>query len=123
MKERTILPAIALDRSARESLHGQLREALRRAIAGGQLPSGSALPSSRALAERLGISRNTVVAAYEELASEGVLASRAGSATRVGGAPANPRPIDWRATLRAAQYPTRRHAFSDADGTALYFHR
>lgn len=123
MRHRTTLPDIALDRNAREPLHGQLRETLRRAIAAGKLPAGTALPSTRSLAERLGISRNTVLTAYEELAAEGLVSGEAGSATRVEGAHAAPRPLNWRRILRAAQYPARRQAFSDPDGNALYFHR
>jgi len=122
LRDRPYIPAIALDRAARQPLHGQLREALRRAIAAGQMPAGAALPSTRAMAQHLGISRNTVLAAYEELAAEGLLWGRAGSATRVEGTAA-PRPPAWRAVLRAAHYPARRNDFTDPDGTALYVHR
>jgi GntR family transcriptional regulator / MocR family aminotransferase len=89
----------------------------------GALPPGTALPSTRSLATTLGISRNTVVTAYDELAAEGRVVGRAGSATRVfGRAPARRLP-DWRAVLRASQYPTEPVRLTDPDGNALYFHR
>ena len=64
-----------------------------------------------------------MLTAYEELTAEGLLVARAGSATRVSsvvrGAPAP----DWRAIVRAAQYPAEAFRFRDSDGNALYFHR
>jgi DNA-binding GntR family transcriptional regulator len=124
LRRRIPPPPIALDRTVRAPLHEQLREALYRAIACGDLPPGTALPSSRVLAAHLGVSRNTVLAAYEDLAADGLLAGRAGSATRVlrrGGNPA--RRLDVSGMLRAAHYPERQEAFSDPDGHRLYLHR
>jgi GntR family transcriptional regulator/MocR family aminotransferase len=96
---------------------------LRLRIASGELPSGAALPSSRELARRLGVSRNTVITAYEELTAEGLVTGKAGSATRVAGAPPPSAAPGWREILRAAQFPSRPHAFRDPDGNPLYFHR
>lgn len=123
MKRRALVPHIPLDRSSREALHSQLTRAVRTAIESGQLPPGTPLPSTRALAAALGVSRNTVVTAYDELAAEGRIAGQTGSATRVFGAPAPSRTPDWRAIVRASQYPADPVAFRDADGNQLYFHR
>jgi GntR family transcriptional regulator/MocR family aminotransferase len=60
-----------------------LEVALREAVRGGRLASGTALPSSRALARDLGIARNTVAEAYSQLVAEGWLAARHGSGTWV----------------------------------------
>jgi GntR family transcriptional regulator / MocR family aminotransferase len=64
-------------------LHARLAGALREAIRGGRLPSGSALPPSRTLAEDLGCSRWVVTEAYAQLAAEGYLDARVGAGTRV----------------------------------------
>jgi DNA-binding transcriptional MocR family regulator len=69
------------------------------------------------------VSRNTVITAYEELTAEGLLEARTGSATRVRGCG---RPLvepDWRAILRASQYPVGSLTFRDPDGNPLRFHR
>lgn len=64
-------------------LHAQVEHALRDAIRGGRLLSGTALPSTRALARELGVSRGVVFEAYGQLAAEGYLVARQGAATRV----------------------------------------
>ena len=123
MKRHDPLPALILDRTAHEPLYRQLATALRLAIRTGHLPPGAALPSTRGLAEALGVSRNTVLTAYEELTAEGLLGGRAGSATRVCGQVRPPIVPDWRAILRAAQYPAGALTFRDPDGNTLSFHR
>ncbi|MCX4905987.1 PLP-dependent aminotransferase family protein [Streptomyces sp. NBC_00878] len=60
-----------------------LTDALREAVRGGRLASGTRLPSSRSLAADLGIARNTVADAYADLVAEGWLTARQGSGTRV----------------------------------------
>lgn len=77
------IPALgAIDRS-RGGIGRQLSEALRQAIAKGELADGQSLPSTRTLAESLGLSRGTVSEAYEQLIAEGYLKAHAGSGTRV----------------------------------------
>ena len=72
----------ALDRDA-GPLSRQLVQALRDAVARGELKPGESLPSTRALAETLKISRGTVVEAFEQLVAEGVFAAQHGAGTRV----------------------------------------
>jgi len=72
----------ALDRSA-GPLSRQLVQAMRNAVARGDLKPGESLPSTRALAEALGVSRGTVVDAFEQLVAEGVFAAQHGAGTRV----------------------------------------
>ena len=72
-----------VDLTGRGPLHERLTRALREAIRGGRLRTGSALPPSRLLADELGCSRWVVTQAYGQLAAEGYLSGRVGSATRV----------------------------------------
>jgi GntR family transcriptional regulator/MocR family aminotransferase len=67
---------IALDRASDTTLQEQIRRAIARAIASGEMAAGSRAPGSRALAERLGVSRNTVLLAYQHLTADGFLAGR-----------------------------------------------
>src|SRR5688572_14462516 len=64
-------------------LQRKLADALRAAIARGDLAPGSRLPAERALAQALAVSRSTVVAALDGLREEGLVVSRRGSGTRV----------------------------------------
>jgi DNA-binding transcriptional regulator YhcF (GntR family) len=122
--------AIRLDRVSDAPLHWQLCEALRLAIARGELNAGERLPSTRDLALSLGISRNTVLVAYDELIAQEFIEARQGSGTRVAVQARNTphakleretsADLSWTAVLRDAQFPQRRAAFSDADGNALY---
>ncbi len=64
-------------------MHVRLTRALRAAVTGGRIASGSALPPSRTLAAELGCSRWVVTEAYAQLVAEGYLEARSGSATRV----------------------------------------
>lgn len=64
-------------------LHRRLAEALRGAVARGEIAPGTRLPAERVLARALSLSRGTVVAAYEALRQEDVLQSRQGSGTWV----------------------------------------
>ncbi|MFT3976862.1 MAG: PLP-dependent aminotransferase family protein [Sphingomonas bacterium] len=77
------LDALALDRSAPESLQTQLYEQLRELIEAGCLKPGARLPSTRQFAQDLGISRNTVIWAYERLSGEGYVTTGQGSRTLV----------------------------------------
>jgi len=111
-----------MDPNSRRTLHRQIYDFLRRAIASGDLPAGSALPSTRSLARRWRVSRNTSLTAYEELAAEGLIAGRTGSGTRVRGAMAIPRLPDPRQVLRQSNYPAAM-PFRDPEGNLLYVHR
>lgn len=71
-----------LDRDA-GPLSRQLVQALRDAVARGELQPGESLPSTRALANVLGVSRGTVVEAFEQLVAEGVFTAQHGAGTRV----------------------------------------
>lgn len=82
---KIIVPFIAVERPAGETLEKRIQAALRCIITYGRVPGGTRLPSSRILAQVLGVSRNTILSAYEELASEGWLDARVGSGTRVSG--------------------------------------
>jgi DNA-binding transcriptional MocR family regulator len=67
----------------RAPVYGQLADALKAAIAAGDLLPGSRLPAERLLARDLAISRSTVLAAFDALKREGWLQSRQGSGTWV----------------------------------------
>src|SRR5215208_914904 len=94
---------IRIDRGAREPVHRQLADALRRAIREGALAPGARLPSTRALAETLGIARNVALVAFDELYAEGYVEGRPGSGTYV----ARDLPAVPRAAVRGAATPER----------------
>ncbi|MGO7778497.1 GntR family transcriptional regulator, partial [Rhizobium johnstonii] len=73
-KRRSIIeiPSLnAIDRTA--NVCRQLAQALRNAIARGELMSGERLPSTRSLAASLKIARGTVVEVFDQLTAEGYL--------------------------------------------------
>lgn len=70
-----------IDRSAH--VGRRLAQALRHAIACGELRPGERLPSTRSLAASLKIARGTVVEAFDQLTAEGYLEARVGAGTRV----------------------------------------
>ena len=74
----------AIDRTA--NISRQLAQALRSAIARGELRSGERLPSTRTLAASLKIARGTVVEVFDQLTAEGYLEARVGAGTRVAAA-------------------------------------
>jgi GntR family transcriptional regulator / MocR family aminotransferase len=84
-KRTTTLPnlMITVDGNAKEALHRQLYEEMRKAILSSRLTAGTRLPSTRELAHEIGVSRNTVLIAFEQLYSEGYTESRRGSGTYV----------------------------------------
>ncbi|MBX4997422.1 MocR-like pyridoxine biosynthesis transcription factor PdxR [Rhizobium lentis] len=86
-KRRSIIeiPSLnAIDRTA--NISRRLAEALRTAIARGELRPGERLPSTRTLAASLRIARGTVVEAFDQLTAEGYLEARVGAGTRVAAA-------------------------------------
>ncbi len=74
---------LSLDRQAREPMHAQLAEHLRRFILARRIAPGARLPSSRAFAEELGVSRVTVVTAFDQLIGEGYAEGKRGSGVYV----------------------------------------
>jgi GntR family transcriptional regulator/MocR family aminotransferase len=66
---------IVLDSASDKPIYLQLYEALRQAIADGQLKSGEPFPSTRDLSRKLGVSRHTVLKATELLVGHGYLES------------------------------------------------
>ncbi|MDP9861673.1 MULTISPECIES: GntR family transcriptional regulator [Streptosporangium] len=64
-------------------LHGQVAEAIRRAVAEGSYAPGDRLPPARDLAEALGINANTVLRALRDLRDEGLLEFRRGRGVSV----------------------------------------
>ncbi|MBR0896856.1 PLP-dependent aminotransferase family protein [Bradyrhizobium tropiciagri] len=72
----------AVDRAAGQ-VGRQIAQALRAAIAKGELKAGELLPSTRALSASLGVARGTVAEAFEQLQAEGYLESQVGAGTRV----------------------------------------
>ncbi len=82
-----------------------LAAAIRRAVAGGRLATGSALPSTRALAADLGLARGTVTEAYRRLAEQGYLTVTQGAPTRVAAGLAAPARLGPRPEAPAARDP------------------
>jgi len=80
---RTLLEALAIDRSVPTAPYYQLRERIRQAIESGRLASGERLPTVRQLAQALEVSPFTVSRAFTDLAREGLLVSRTRAGTRV----------------------------------------
>jgi GntR family transcriptional regulator/MocR family aminotransferase len=104
------LGRIALDRASAQSLHQQLYERLRNAVADGRLGPGARLPSTRGLAVQLGVARGTVDAVYARLAGEGYLTTQRHRGTVVTPgllSTSRARPNPFQATSQAI---SRRHA-------------
>jgi DNA-binding transcriptional MocR family regulator len=64
-------------------LYKRLADALRTAVARGDIPTDTRLPAERVLAHTLKVSRSTVVSAYDLLYAEGLVLRKQGSGTRV----------------------------------------
>lgn len=93
-KTHELVPALGAFIRRRGANSRNLAQALRAAIAAGELKAGDRLPSSRTLANALGFARGTVVEAYDQLKAEGWLDARTGAGTCVGAGldtPAEPR--------------------------------
>lgn len=69
---------IYLNHHSGEPIYTQIVEAIKYAVAAGQLAPDSRLPSIRALSDELKINARTVVKAYEELEHAGVVIMRHG---------------------------------------------
>lgn len=72
----------AVDRATGQ-IGRQIAQALRIAVATGELKAGEFLPSTRALAASLGVARGTVMEAFEQLQAEGYLVTQVGAGTSV----------------------------------------
>jgi GntR family transcriptional regulator/MocR family aminotransferase len=77
--EIELRPAAKGSRDSGQSLHRQLRAAIR----DGRLPLGSRLPPTREAQAVFGVSRNTAAEIYDQLINEGYVVARRGSGTFV----------------------------------------
>ncbi len=68
-------------------LYAQIADAIRVAVAAGELQVGEGLPSVRALAVKLRVNPATVVQAYRELETEGLVEMRQGAGTFIARVP------------------------------------
>ncbi|WP_269930100.1 GntR family transcriptional regulator [Aminobacter sp. HY435] len=75
--------AKALSGESGEPLYRRLEDAIKQAIASGQLKRAAVIPSERALCEAIGISRVTVRKSIDGLVSDGLLDRRQGAKTVV----------------------------------------
>lgn len=78
---------IELDPESKEPPYAQLKLAISRMVATGELAPGAQLPTIRQLAGDLDVAPNTVARAYRELESDGFLRSRGRRGTAVAPAP------------------------------------
>jgi GntR family transcriptional regulator len=67
----------------------QVRRAVRRAIAEGELKKGDALPPVRKVAAKTGVNLNTVARAYRQLEQEGLVETVRGRGTEIKAVKAN----------------------------------
>jgi GntR family transcriptional regulator len=74
---------LTLDLSDPRPLHEQIAEAVRRAIASGDVQPGDRLPPARDLASALGVNANTALRALRGLRDEGLLEFRRGRGVTV----------------------------------------
>ena len=121
-RPKLFVPSIALDKASDVPMHRQIASQIAQAIRGGAIPGGVRLPSSRVLARLLGVSRNTVLAAFDDLAADDLLRGERGAGMQVrNGAPVAE--VSWfglHRVIRAAGYPARVVALTDADGNPIY---
>lgn len=75
---RTVPLMLHLSAADPRPITRQIADAIRRAIATGEMPVGAQLPSVRGLAKQLTVNPNTIAKVYGELATEGWLDSRHG---------------------------------------------
>lgn len=74
---------LSLDLHDDRPLHAQAADAIRRAIAAGEVAPGDRLPPARDLAVAMQINANTVLRALRELRAEGLLEFRRGRGVTV----------------------------------------
>jgi GntR family transcriptional regulator / MocR family aminotransferase len=100
-----LLPIIAVDRRASQSLNRQIYNSFRAAILDGRLRPGQRIPSTRVFASEIGVSRFPVLNAYAQLLAEGYLQSRVGAGTVVSGS--LPEQLTSSGPMRARSAPAR----------------
>lgn len=69
---------LTIDLQSTTPIYTQIRNAVIKAVADGELLAGEQLPSIRALAQALGVNLHTVNKAYAQLADEGFVQMRRG---------------------------------------------
>lgn len=69
---------LRVDESSQVPIYAQIKAAVRRDIASGDLPPGARLPTARDLAQALSVNLHTVLRAYQGLRDEGVVELRRG---------------------------------------------
>ena len=74
---------LTLDLNDPRPLHEQVTDAIRRAIAAGDIAPGDRLPPARDLADALGVNANTVLRSLRDLRDEGLLEFRRGRGVSV----------------------------------------
>jgi GntR family transcriptional regulator len=104
---------LTLDIEDGRPLHEQAADAIRRAIADGEVEPGDRLPPARDLADAMSINANTVLRALRELRAEGLLECRRGRGVTVLRRP-DPE-TGLRAQLRDLVAEARRRGFTTAD--------
>ena len=100
---------LTLDLNDQRPLHEQAADALRRAIADGEVAPGDRLPPARDLAVALQINANTVLRALRQLRDEGLLEFRRGRGVSVLRRP-DPE-VALRAKLRDLLDEAQRHGY------------
>ncbi|GAA4860611.1 GntR family transcriptional regulator [Saccharopolyspora rosea] len=107
---------LALDLNDERPLHEQAADALRRAVAEGDVAPGDRLPPARDLADAMRINANTVLRALRQLRDEGLLEFRRGRGVTVLRRP-DPR-AGLRDKLRELLAEANRHGYRAADVAA-----
>ncbi len=112
---------VTVDASSPVPPYEQLRAAVARLVAAGQLPVGSRLPTVRQLAADLGLAPGTIARSYRELEAEGVLVTRGRHGTHVAAAPPPPPRAERqrRLTEAASAYAVTVRALGVDAATAL----
>src|SRR5213075_2373893 len=90
---------IQLNYHSGEPIYAQIVEAIKYAVAAGQLEPAGKLPSIRGLADELKINARTVVKAYEELEHAGVVVMRQGQGVFIAESQAAPATV-WQQAIR-----------------------
>ncbi|RRO16349.1 GntR family transcriptional regulator [Saccharopolyspora rhizosphaerae] len=104
-----------MDLEDERPLHEQAADAIRRAIADGEVGPGDRLPPARDLADAMRINANTVLRALRQLRAEGLLEFRRGRGVTVLHRPDPEAAL--RGQLRDLLAEARRRGFTTADLT------